>query len=482
MMNPPNILLIMSDQHSPHVLGCAGDDVVRTTALDQLAARGVRFAANHCANPLCVPSRMAFLTSRHSSDIRVWTNGYRLQSDIPTFVHHLVNAGYGTVLCGRMHFNGPDQRHGFEQRIIGDVSPQLGHIPIDTTGQTAAGVRVAGPGRTAYSRYDEDVTQAACRFLESSDRNPGDRPFFMTVGYVLPHCPFIAPKRLFDEYLEKIDVPQLPEGYRDSLHPFMRSWREHRQVDELTDEQVRIARASYYGLVTFMDEQIGKILSTLADTRFGENTLVVYTSDHGEMAGLHRMWWKSSFYQDSVGVPLIFSSPGQLAEGRTIPDVTSLLDLGPTLVDLAGGEPMPGVRGRSLKGFLAGDGKVRDWRNTAFAELGGLRGDPPGRMIRRGKWKLNCYHGYERPQLFDLETDPDEWHDLADDSAYSGIRDELLAEVRAGWSGETVLRTLATTRNDYRVLEEFAGNARISPETAPDVWTAPDGCNVFPEM
>ena len=482
MTSPPNILLIMSDQHSPRLLGCTGNEVVRTPALDRLAARGVCFANNHCANPLCVPSRMTFLTSRHSSDIRVWTNRCRLQSDIPTFVHHLVNAGYETVLCGRMHFNGPDQRHGFERRIIGDISPQLGHIPTYTAGQTAAGVKVAGPGRTAYTRYDEDVTQVACQFLESLDKNPGNQPFFMTVGYVLPHCPFIAPKRLFDEYLEKIDVPQLPQRYHDSLHPFMKSWREHRGVDELTEEHIRIARAAYYGLVTFMDELIGKLLSTLADTRFADNTLILYTSDHGEMAGEHRMWWKSSFYQDSVGVPLIFSLPGQFAEGRTITDVTSLLDIGPTLADLAGAEPMFGIRGRSLRGFLAGDGKVPDWHNTAFAELGGLQNDPPARMIRRGNWKLNYFHGYDRPQLFNLETDPGEWNDLADDPDYSRIRDALLVEVSADWSGETVLRTLETAQNDDRVLEEFGKQAHISTGDAPDRWTAPNDCNVFPEI
>ena len=482
MTTPPNILLIMSDQHSPNLLGCAGDQAVRTPTLDRLAAQGVRFASNHCANPLCVPSRMTFLTSRHSSDIRVWTNRCRLQSDIPTFVHHLVNAGYETTLCGRMHFNGPDQRHGFERRIIGDISPQLGHIPTYTAGQTAAGVKVAGPGRTAYTRYDEDVTLAGCDFLKSLDKNPDNHPFFITVGYVLPHCPFIAPKRLFDEYLDKIDVPQLPPDYHDLLHPFMKSWREHRQVDDLTDEQVRIARAAYYGLVTFMDELIGKLLSTLADTRFGENTLVIYTSDHGEMAGEHRMWWKSSFYQDSVGVPLIFSLPGQVAEGRTISDVTSLLDIGPTLVDLVGGEPMVGVRGRSLKGFLFDDGDVPNWHNTAFAELGGLQNDPPGRMTRRGSWKLNHYHGYDHPQLFNLQTDPGEWNDLVADTTYSGIREELLAEVKTDWSGETVLQTLETTQNDFQVLEEFGRKAHISTEDGPDLWTAPNDCNIFPEI
>jgi len=481
MPKQPNILLIMSDQHNPHILGWAGDEIVRTPTLDRLAQRGVRFTNTYCANPLCVPSRMTFLTSRYSSDIRVWTNSCRLQSDITTFVHHLVNAGYETVLCGRMHFNGPDQRHGFERRIIGDVHPKLEHIPRSTTGQTADGVKVAGPGRTAYTRYDEEVTQVCCKFLEAWDENPGDRPFFMTVGYVLPHCPFIAPKRLFDEYFEKIDLPQLPEGYHDSLHPFMQSWREHRKVDELTAEQVRIARAAYYGLVTFMDELIGEILSTLASTRFGEDTLIIYTSDHGEMAGEHRMWWKSSFYEGSVGVPLIFSWPGQLAEDREINRVSSLLDIGPTLVDFAGGEAISQSRGRSLKGFLTGDGEISNWSDTAFAELGGLGGDAPGRMIRRGPWKLNFYHGHERPQLFNLESDAGEWHDLANDAAYATIQEELLAEVKASWSGEDVLRTLETAQKDRQILEAFRKNTRNSAGDPPDRWTAPDGCNIFPE-
>lgn len=482
MPDRPNIVLIMSDQHNPHVMGCAGDEVICTPTLDRLAENGARFANTYCGNPLCVPSRMTFLTSRHSSDLGIWTNGHKLQSDIPTFPHYLVNAGYRTILCGRMHFVGSDQRHGFEQRLIGDVHPKLEHIPLSTTGQTADGVKVAGAGHTAYSRYDQEVTSVCCQFLESWDKNPGNQPFFMTVGYVLPHCPYIAPKRLFDEYLDKVDLPKFPDGYNNSLHPFMRSWRENRKVDELTDEQVRIARAAYYGLVTLMDDLIGLIMETLAQTHFGKNTLVVYTSDHGEMAGEHRMWWKSSFYEGSVGVPLIFSWPERMAENRTISEVVSLLDVGPTLVDLAGGSPMSQVSGQSLKGFLTGDGKVSDWKNTAFSELGGLRGDAPGRMIRRDQWKLNYYHGYDRPQLFDLESDPGEYNDLGNDDSYAAIRDELLAEVRAGWSGAEVLNTIQMLQNDHQIIRVFQKNARIAKGDPPDRWTAPDGCNIFPEV
>ena len=481
MSTQPNILLILSDQHSPHVLGCAGDSVVRTPVLDGLAKRGVRFSDTSCANPLCVPSRMTFLTSRHSSDIRVWTNSCRLRSDIATFVHHLVNAGYSTTLCGRMHFNGPDQRHGFERRIIGDVHAKLEHIPGVTAGQHADGVKFAGPGRTAYDRYDEEVTKVCCEHLAALDKQPPNRPFFMTVGYVLPHCPFIARKELFDEYYETVDVPKLPEGYHDRLHPFMKGWREHREVDSITDEEVRIARAAYYGLVTTMDEFIGQIMDTLAGTQFADNTVVVYASDHGEMAGEHRMWWKSSFYQGSVGVPMIFSWPGHIAEGRTSDAVTNLLDIGPTLVDLAGGEPMPLVRGNSLRGFLEGDGRVPDWPDVTYSEYGGLQGDAPGRMVRKGKWKLNHYHGHGHQQLFNRDDDPGEWNDLGQDDDYLVIRDELLALANDGWSGETILEATARLSEDRKAIQPFNQISQSPQADPPDRWTAPDGCNVFPE-
>jgi len=182
----PNILLILSDQHNPHVLGCAGDRTVRTPNLDRLAARGVRFSSAYCGSPLCGPSRMTFLTAQHGSDICVWSNGCVLDSDIPTFLHPLNDAGYRTVLCGRMHFNGPDQRHGFQARTIGDIGQArypagverklLGSIPQATVGQSRAAVEVAGPGRTAYQAYDEAVTDAACRFLNEWDRASASQP------------------------------------------------------------------------------------------------------------------------------------------------------------------------------------------------------------------------------------------------------------------------------------------------------------------
>lgn len=477
----PNIVLLLSDQHAPSALGCAGHPFVRTPHLDALAARGVRFADTSCGNPLCVPSRMTFLTARHSSDIAVWTNACQLPSNLATFVHHLTIAGYETILCGRMHFDGLDQRHGYERRILGDVHAHLEHIPRATCGQHADGVRPAGPGRTAYQVYDDAVFATAREFLAGWDAAPGDRPFFLTVGGVLPHCPFICPKPLFDEYFPLTDVPALPPDYLATLHPYLRRWRECRAVDTLTEHEIRTARAAYYGLVTYLDQLIGNLLATLAATRYADNTIVIYASDHGEMAGHHRMWWKSSFYQESVGVPQIWSWPGHFGAGRVCERVTSLLDVGPTLVDLADGEAMPLVRGRSLRGFLE-EGDVPGWDDVAYSEYGGLQGDLPARMVRRGPWKLCHYHGHDQPQLFHLHDDPGEWHDLGTSAEHTALAAELQALVRDGWDGQHVADAVARVNADHRVRQQFAKAVRPAPERVPDRWTAPDGCNVWPEI
>lgn len=258
----PNLILIISDQHNADVLGCAGDAVVRTPNLDALAAGGVRFENAYCGSPLCVPSRMTFMTSRHCSDIEVWTNGCTLASDIPTFAHSLGAAGYEVVLGGRMHFVGPDQRHGFHRRLVGDVTapdpggpgPDLGHIPPVTTGQSADGVRIAGPGRTAYQAYDDAVLAACREYLQEEH----EQPFCLVMGLVLPHCPFIAPKELFDYYYERVEMPPTPpEGF--DAPPPTRLMREKRGHGSLTDDEIRRARAAYYALVEYTDRTVGTL-------------------------------------------------------------------------------------------------------------------------------------------------------------------------------------------------------------------------------
>ena len=484
MPDRPNLLVIVSDQHNPHVLGCAGDRVVRTPNLDALAARGVRFASNYCNAPLCVPSRMSFMTGQQCSQIEVWTNGCYLGSDVPTFAHALGAAGYETVLCGRMHFVGPDQRHGFQSRPIGDVlgsfpggtyMPDLGSIPLSTTGQSYEATAVSGPGRTAYQAYDEDVTRTCCEWLAERSRSADDAPWCVVVGYVLPHCPYICPKPLYDYYHDRVDVPTVPAGYVDGLHPAVRAWREQRGVDRLTVEQARGARAAYYGLVEYHDRLVGRVLESLAATRFGPTTAVVCMSDHGDMAGEHGMWWKTNMYEGSVGVPMIWSWPGAFAQGREVSAVTSLVDLAPTLTELGGAQALPDAAGHSLVGFLRADeGTVPDWPDTAYSEIISGR---PVRMVRRGPWKLNHYHGYDRPQLLNLADDPGEFVDRADDASCAPVRDELQALALADWDPEWVEQTIARRRTDHELLSRWAS---ADPPADPDYWSAPPGANVFP--
>jgi choline-sulfatase len=479
MPDRPNFLLIMSDQHNSHVMGCAGDEVVRTPHLDGLAQRGVLFDSCYCPSPLCVPSRMSFMTSRHPSHNEVWSNQCMLPSDIPTFAHALGAAGYETVLAGRMHFVGPDQAHGFEKRPVGQLSPTyIGArnraIPPElfpATGQTRPAVEISGPGRTGYQAYDEAVAEGSAEFLRC--RPDSDRPFCLVAGFVLPHCPFICPPEDWEHYLERVTLPEIPDGYFGSLHPAVQLWRKSRGIEDLREDEIRRARAGYYGIVTHFDRQVGKLLSALDEAGLAEDTVVIYTSDHGEMAGENGMWWKSNFYEGSASVPLIVSWPGHLPEGESLPHVTNLVDLGPTVIDLAGGERLPDIDGRSLAPLLRGD--TVDWLDETFSEHYPSHGVPPTRMIRQGPWKLVHYEGYQ-PQLLNLDDDPKEWNDLGEDPEHAGIRDELHARVLEGWSAARMEETLAERRRAHGILSAWY-RAVQPPE--PGQWVAGPEDNVY---
>ena len=283
--NPPNILVLLSDQHSKFHLGCYGDPLVRTPNLDRLAAEGMRFDAAYCPAPLCCPSRMSFMTGRTPSRNQVWGNHHTLNSGIPTWPHALGAAGYDTALIGRMHFNGPDQRHGFFQRPLGEYSarfpgapeeggPRWQRFPATTSGQSRPAVEIAGRGTTTYQYFDEQVTAATCSFLQKKAN--ADRPFAAVAGFVLPHCPFIAPKELFDYYYAKVDIPPVENPQPATIQRFRRL---RGLLDPpLDDQRVRVARAAYFALCEYFDQLIGQVLACLDQTGLSQNTLVVYTS------------------------------------------------------------------------------------------------------------------------------------------------------------------------------------------------------------
>ena len=480
MPDQRNILLMVSDQHAHDVMGCADDTLVRTPNLDALAERGTMFENAHCAAPLCVPSRMTMLTGRHCSEIEVWTNQCRLDSDIPTFAHSLGAAGYETVLCGRMHFVGPDQRHGFHKRIMGDIGghthpgacpPNMPDALLAATGQSRGAVSVAGPGRTAYQAYDEAVMATTREWLQTRAESDDERPFLLTAGFVLPHCPFVGREDLYEYYYERVDVPETPEGYLENLHPAMKAWRESRGITDLTDEEIRRARAGYYAIVEHLDEVIGDMMGALEASGLAEDTVVIYVSDHGESAGRNGLWWKSQFYHHAVGVPMVMAGPGIPQDRRD--EVVSLLDLAPTLSDLAGAPDVPRGSGQSLLPLMR-DELSAPWRDEALAEMVSLgpKYEYPGRMIRRGPWKLIQYEGLE-PMLFNLDEDPDEFNDRARDPACRDVRAYLQDRVREGWNPDAARRTLRHRRERQALLREWM----LAWEDMPldeDYWHAPD--------
>lgn len=477
----PNFLIIMSDQHSPHVLGCYGDPVIRTPNLDALASRGVMFGNNYCAAPLCVPSRTAFLTGQAPSATRVWRNDDTLCSDIPTFAHALGASGYDTALIGRMHFNGMDQWHGFGKRLVGSLLPQYSYLkfPLSpeltpgATGRTRRAVEIAGPGKTAYQAYDQDVTKSAIQYLRERPE-AGAKPFCAVVGFVLPHPPFVCSSAQWDYYLNRVSIPEVPAEYFHHLHPAMERWRKMRGLEDLKPEEIRKARAGYYGLVTDLDTRIGRILAALQQQPFADNTIVIYTSDHGEMAGENGIWWKMNMYQGSVSVPLIVSWPGRWAP-RKCDEVTSLIDIAPTVLELAKASTLPQATGNSLIPLLQ-NRKVK-WLNEAFSEYPPDLGVPAIRMIRSGKWKLVYFDG-QRPQLFDLENDPHEFHDLGEDPVYAEVRDTLMRRVLSGWSAEKVREGVDVRVATDGLMHKWEMQVR-PPATAQ--WEAPPGANVFPD-
>lgn len=472
-MNRPNLLYIHSDQHSPYVTGCYGDQVVQTPHLDGLAKQGVVLENVYCPSPICVPSRMSMLSGRFPHENEVWTNSHGLDSSIPTFAHAMGAGGYRPVLIGRMHAVGPDQLHGYAERLVGDHGPNyLGggganHGMLSgTAGPARVSLRKSGIGQSAYQVHDEDVTVATVDYLNrvGVQKRAGQKaePFCLSVGFMLPHQPFVARREDYERYAGKVGMPKVTEDFSEALHPHIKMWREKCGIQNVTEAEIERARTAYWALVDRMDFMIGQILTALRENGLAENTLIVYMSDHGEQVGEHGLWWKQTFYEHSVKVPAIVSWPGQLPDGKRLASVISSLDLNATMIDALGCDPLPHSRGRSLLPLLQGE--TNTWDQVAFSEFcqdaAGAGGPFPQagiyqRMVRREEWKLNYYHG-QPSQLFNLKEDPDELHDRVDDPSCVDVVQALTEDVLTGWNPDEIAKKMAFKRADNRILSGWA--------------------------
>ncbi|MEP7085303.1 MAG: sulfatase-like hydrolase/transferase [Betaproteobacteria bacterium] len=473
----PNLLFLFSDQHTQRIAGCYGDPVALTPNLDRLAREGLTFDNAYCPSPLCVPSRMSMLTARHPYAQECWTNDDYLRSDAATWLHALGAAGHRPALAGRLHSMGPDQLHGYAERTVGDHSPNWGGVPRHNLGVLdkandpwRVSLQRSGIGQSAYQVKDVATAESACDLLRSAaERRRGGStdPFCLTVGFLLPHPPYVAWREDYERFDGRVAPPAFG-GPTAADHAWEAWWRENRGIAQVSDDETMRARTAYYGLVFRVDALIGQILDCLQNIGLDDNTLIVYTTDHGDQLGERGLWWKHTLFEDSAKVPLLLRWHAQgrsvLPAGQRRAQVVNLIDVAATMLDALGAPALPHAQGRSFLGVAADP--AAPWVDETFCEhctdsvpawTGGRTVQQ--RMVRSGRWKLIYYHG-ERPQLFDLEADPFERIDLAGDPAHSATREGLLARVLDGWNPEHIATRIRERRLDKDVIDQWARSVR----------------------
>ena len=461
-MKQPNILYILSDQHAGRFLGCAGDRAALTPNIDRLASEGARFTNAYTPSPVCLPARMSLLTANRPHENQCWTNDDILGSDRPTWLHGLGACGYKPVLVGRMHALGPDQLHGFSERYIGDHSPQWPGVGRRSLGQfdkTASpspeSVVKSGYGATSYDQMDQDVVDAALDLLDKHINTPEAAPFCMAVGFMLPHPPFVSRQEDYEAVRELVAAP---DNETPSNHPWLRTWRSAKKIEKLSEEEIHRARIAYYAMVRRLDINVGQLIGALENAGILDGTLVVYLSDHGEHLGEHGLFWKHTFLEPSVNVPLVLRYPEDIPAGLEITAPIEIGGVGPTILDLVAAKPLPNASMPSLVPHLSG----RTVEAPVFVEYctDDLATWSEGfavqqRSVILGKYKLNYYHG-DPVQLFDLEMDPGETADLCDAPDHQEIKQQLLELVLQDWDPDAIQEIISKRRADKVLLKEWA--------------------------
>ena len=438
-MPAPNILIIIADQLNPAFLPAYGHTLVKTPNIDALAAGGVTFANAYCNAPLCSPSRAIFMTGQLPSRTGVYDNAAEFRADIPTFAHYLRGAGYRTILSGKMHFCGPDQMHGFERRLTTDIYPaDYGWTPDwdrslerpdwyhNMGSVTQAGLCV----RTNQLDFDDEVVFEAERAIYDEARANDKKPFLLVASLTHPHDPFAIPEKYWTLYRDAdIDMPDPAPAALDTHTKRLRHVCAM-DAQPISAQNVRDARHAYYGAISYVDENVGRLMTALKAGGFDKSTIVIFTSDHGEMLGERGLWYKMTYFEGGARVPLIVHAPGRFS-ARRVNAAVSLADLTPTLVDLAGGDAGAldaTLDGRSLKPHLE-TGAGRDEAIGEYCAEGAIA---PMVMIRRGRWKF-IHSAPDPDQLYDLVADKGERRNLAQEPEHAETLAAFRAEVAKRW-------------------------------------------------
>jgi arylsulfatase len=446
-LNRPNILWICTDQQRFDTIGALGNPHVHTPNIDRLVAEGVAFRHAYCQSPICTPSRASFLTGMYPSSIHGCTNGNEHWAEAaPLVTRLLAEAGYDCGLAGKLHLAGAYGRIEPRPEADGYRVFHWSHHPQDDWEEGhdyADWVHSQGAILAQLYEHPEEIppvlhqttwcADKAIAFIEEAR----DQPWLMSVNIFDPHAPFDPPR----EYLDRYDPDSLPGPLFQQSDlaaqaklagiDFQTTARKPEAFD------VKAIQAAYYAMIELIDENVGRMLAALERTAQRDDTVVIFTSDHGEALGDHGLLLKGCrFYEGLVRVPLIFACPGRLQAGLVSNALVELIDIAPTLLEMCG-LPMPErMQGRSLYPILTGASGPHQHRDFVRSEYyRALNPDVPHRpdfsgtyatMIRDVRYKLVVYHGHQIGELFDLEADPGEFQNLWDDPDYRDVRFGLL--------------------------------------------------------
>lgn len=460
-----NFLIIMDDEHTQKALGCYGHPIVKTPNIDQLATSGTRFENAYTNCPICTPARASFATGKYVNEIGNWDNALPYYGQVPGWGHRLQESGVCVTSIGKLHYRNDTDAVGIDEQIIpmhardgiGDILGSVrDELPVRKSALTLA--EQIGPGETSYSNYDLDIVQRTCKWLEEVPQED-EKPWMLFVSFVSPHYPLMAPEKFFNLYPpDQMPLPKLhtPEGR--NLHPWIEDFRTCYPADDgFDDEKRRIAIASYFGLCTFVDHNVGLILGSLEKTGLRENTRLVFVSDHGESLGTRGMWGKGSLYEEAAAVPLVMNGPDILA-GKVVNTPVSLADFYPTILESVGvslNEEDKTRPGRSLYNTMA---EEDDPDRAVFSEYHAAGAKTAAYMLRRGRYKYIHYVDL-KPELFDLVADPEEVKDLSGSPEHQDLIRDLEAALREIVDPEEVDRR--AKRDQAELIERFGGRDAV---------------------
>ena len=445
MTTANNMLVIMSDEHTRSVMGAYGNPLVHTPALDDLAARGLRFDNAYTPSPICIPARASFATGTAVFEHRCWSSAEPYYGQQQSWMHRLRDLGHNVTSIGKLHYRSAADDTGFTESLLpmylangGRGWPQgLQRKPMCDFPDAKELASLLGPGETTYTKYDRDITAATVNWLK---RQPPDGiPWVLFVSFICPHFPLSAPKQFFDLYRD-VDLPAAYD--RDPAtrlrHPVideMRTFWDY--ADYFDPDSERLGLQNYYGLCSFLDDNVAQVLDALRSSGQEESTQVIYTSDHGDMIGNHGIWCKSYMYEDSVGIPMTLTGPG--IEPGVNPTPVSLTDLAST-IELGVGSATR-VASKKWQGTpLQLIAEAVDEERPVISEYHDGGSPCSFYMLRRGRWKLVYYSEGNPPLLFDMENDSRELNNLADDPGHSGVLQTMLAQLQEILDPEEVNR------------------------------------------